>query len=582
MKEYTVSGKNKKTEILILILAALEGAGLFLLIYGFHPLLPTFTTWIYEFKRDLFQHQIGFEYFRQAPWRLPCFGSYTGYPDSFVNSVIYTDSIPILAVFFKLFRNVLPAQFQYFGLWGLLCFILQGVFAAVLLRRLRVCAPLTLAAIPLFHLHVLILFRLFLHSSLAGQWLILAGIYLWLAREDTFWPLWKKTLAWSLLCALAVGIHFYFLVMIGFILLSDLLLDFLSERNILRELSVFFCSVGAVLLSWYLYGGFGVISSPGSSGLGEAGLDALWWINPDKRSSVIPKLFDAGEGLAYPGLGILLLLALLLLLVLLGCRKAGEDMVSPKVLLSTVPFGVLLTVLAASPVLHVGGQVVFDCRPFLPGAVLRLWEIVRASARLFWPVWYVLLLLLLVRLNEQFEKRKWLFFLLLLLCCIIQYFDVVPHTARTMAKETPLNKPFTSEFMACAGSRISKDTEHLVFLSKKEVPTGYEEPALFALRNGLTINDGYFARKIETHPERYLSDLKGAPKTKTVYCIPKRFYYPEYRIILGENTAAVSAGDYLLYGDCSALSPDGGTLSQEELDALILPEDEMEEEGGDK
>ena len=47
--------------------------------------------------------------------------------------MIFTDSVPLLAVFFKLFRGVLPEQFQYFGLWGLLCFALQGAFGALLI-----------------------------------------------------------------------------------------------------------------------------------------------------------------------------------------------------------------------------------------------------------------------------------------------------------------------------------------------------------------------------------------------------------------------------------------------------------------
>ena len=56
------------------------------------------------------------------------------YPTSV--SVIYTDSIPLVALIFKLFRNILPLRFQYFGMFGLFSFMLMGGISSQLIYEL--------------------------------------------------------------------------------------------------------------------------------------------------------------------------------------------------------------------------------------------------------------------------------------------------------------------------------------------------------------------------------------------------------------------------------------------------------------
>lgn len=46
-------------------------------------------------------------------------------------SVLYTDSIPLFAIFFKALSPLLPETFQYFGLFGLMCYMLNGGFAGI-------------------------------------------------------------------------------------------------------------------------------------------------------------------------------------------------------------------------------------------------------------------------------------------------------------------------------------------------------------------------------------------------------------------------------------------------------------------
>lgn len=58
---------------------------------------------------------------------------YLSYPNKM--SVVFTDSIPCFAVLFKILSPVLPDEFQYFGLWGMLCFVLQGILSVRIVRN---------------------------------------------------------------------------------------------------------------------------------------------------------------------------------------------------------------------------------------------------------------------------------------------------------------------------------------------------------------------------------------------------------------------------------------------------------------
>ena len=110
---------------------------IFGLMYGFKVLNPTNINWIFAGYGDLIQHYVGWEAFRVADWSFPLgLTNVVSYPLDI--SVIYTDSVPLLAIFFKLISFMLPKSFQYMGLYGLLCFILQGILSAKIVKKLQI------------------------------------------------------------------------------------------------------------------------------------------------------------------------------------------------------------------------------------------------------------------------------------------------------------------------------------------------------------------------------------------------------------------------------------------------------------
>ena len=124
--------KNKIfTWLLWFGLSVLLGCALYLFLYGRYRLYFGHVNWIYSIGRDPLQHQLGWEFFRNEPWKFPL-GSIDNYGYPIGTSVFYLDSIPLFAFFFKLFSPWLGSQFQYFGIWELANLIGQ-VFVGILI-----------------------------------------------------------------------------------------------------------------------------------------------------------------------------------------------------------------------------------------------------------------------------------------------------------------------------------------------------------------------------------------------------------------------------------------------------------------
>jgi hypothetical protein len=99
---------------------------------------------------------------------------------------------PLLALLFKPFSAWLPETFQYFGMWLLLCFVLQAWFAWKLLGLITDNPVLRLLGTGLLVFSPPMFLRTGGHLSLAGHFLILAALYLALHPA-----LERRRLAWA-------------------------------------------------------------------------------------------------------------------------------------------------------------------------------------------------------------------------------------------------------------------------------------------------------------------------------------------------------------------------------------------------
>jgi hypothetical protein len=135
------------------------------------------------------------------------------------SSIVFTDSIPIAAYIAKLFNPILPATFQYLGIWIWLCFVLQAFFAQRFLwfflsnkAHVYLGACFVVLSPPLIYRLVHAGYG---HIALASHWLILASFCLYLRPG-------RNDLRWSLLIALCWLIQAYFAPMVAAIWIASL------------------------------------------------------------------------------------------------------------------------------------------------------------------------------------------------------------------------------------------------------------------------------------------------------------------------------------------------------------------------
>ena len=134
-KGRNLSESKNRDNLIVFLVGAFLGMIIFIAIYGVSVLNPCYDDWIFNKNGDIVQHYIGWQYFRKSDWHFPL-GLIDGLSDDGAFSCVYTDSIPIFAIFFKIFSPILPSTFQYIGLWEFFSFILQGGISSIIIFKL--------------------------------------------------------------------------------------------------------------------------------------------------------------------------------------------------------------------------------------------------------------------------------------------------------------------------------------------------------------------------------------------------------------------------------------------------------------
>lgn len=265
---------------------------------------------------DPSQHFYGFNFFNRESWQLPP-GGITGFNAPSGTSVVYTDSIPILALPLKLlFADQI---FQFHGIWILLCFLLQGLGAYFFLYE--ACEDECEATLGSFLLSLFpsFLFRAFApsrHYSCLAHFLIFPALWLCLTHLKTLRPQNKKTPAntsraiWLLLLFVSLGIHFYFffinLILWAAVESPQVYRHWKKEKWQLAKIAALF------LVMMWIFGYFVIpVSRSLDGGFGTYSMNFFSWINSEGYSILgiaLPEVTsEQREGFQYLGLGLLFL-----------------------------------------------------------------------------------------------------------------------------------------------------------------------------------------------------------------------------------------------------------------------------------
>ena len=477
----------------------LIGLGAFVTIAGPHFLSPLNIAWLTG--GDSLQHYLGWAFFRNSPWDWPL-GLNPKYGMEFSNSIVFTDSIPLLAIPFKALSFLLPEPFQYFGLWILGCFVLQAWFAFKLIGLVSSSSFVRGLGTLFFVFSPPLIFRMGLHESLMGHFLILAGLYLNLRSQNKNQALW-----WILLLSVSDLTHFYFLVMLLVLWIADLLGRALvkktaSPKSILIEIGI---TIFILLLTLWQAGFFAVNGASGATrGFGDFRTNLLalfnsrgwsYWLKPINFLDSVEAA--TGEGFQYLGAGNLFLL--LCAISALIKRKLTLQMVWQK-----YPFLLLaLLVMALISFSNHIGIGSWNIRIDLPSPVLGLLSFVRSSARLFWPFYYASIFLILYCIIKGYSKKTT--YLILVIGALFQIIDT---SAGWQPMRKIMNVPISAEFKSplknpfwkAAGLRYKN-------VVMDERPSFWETFGVYAAQYGLSTNMVYLARLDDAKANKAMENL---------------------------------------------------------------------------
>lgn len=378
-KNHNLSRKS----LWVLIVPIAFGALAFFIIVGPRALNPTNIAWLGA--GDPLTHFLGWSIFRDSPWTFPL-GANPRYGIELSNSIVFSDSLPLFAVPFKTFGGLLPDVFQYFGIWLLLCFVLQALLGWKLAGLATKGLIARLGASGLFVFSPPMLWRLHGHLSLVGHFPLLAALYLSLRPQQTY-----RTALWTCTLAVSALVHPYVLFMVGFIWVADLLQILFtrpaqrSRTELLLELSII---CGCLFIVTYQAGYFTVGSAVATNGYGYYRMNALSLLDSSGWSMVLRDIPEAAgdyEGFNYLGLGSILILLFSIPPLLSNLGPIIKQLRMRTGLLFVCG---CLTLLAITNNIGIG---LWRFDILLPDWSAKALGIFRASGRMFWPVFYAIL-----------------------------------------------------------------------------------------------------------------------------------------------------------------------------------------------
>ena len=280
---------------------------------------------------DSATHYMGWEFFRHTSLLQWPLGLNPKLGLDISSSIAFTDSIPLAAFIFKPFNSLLPATFQYLGLWILICFVLQTYLAARLLSHFLTDQIQIALGSVFIALSPVLIYRLvhdgYGHIALVSHFLILGALNLYFTK-----PL--KSLWWALLFTSTILIQAYFIPMVAAIWIAKLV-QYLRHDGGSRSVAIkHFAAVAVASISTLIAGGYVALGSNLFTGGSEVTDSSFpYWFRWQPLSLIDIQTSFSGtwshllsdqqelrgdvEGFSFLGSGIILLAGLVTLVLLL-------------------------------------------------------------------------------------------------------------------------------------------------------------------------------------------------------------------------------------------------------------------------
>ncbi len=484
--------------VLFLIPPATLGAFFFVFVLGGYSVLDVSNIgWLSN--GDPAQHFIGWNFFRNTPLLQWPLGLNYPYGMEISNSIVYTDSIPIVALFFKIFNTILPLNFQYTGLWLLLCLIMQSVVAFYLIYKKTNNYFFSCISSVLFCLSPVLFERLTGHFALSAHFLLLTAIYFYIHE--------KRISSWVLLICFSSLIHFYITGMILIIYLASLINNIDCIYGTKRKSITIVMGIISVLIPLYLVmysiGYFTVKSGVSGEGFGQFKTNLNSFFNPlfDYGSYFLPRLSHSTgdyEGYSYLGLGIILLY--LLSSIAFIVNKSYKN-ITKKDKVTLLLFIVIL-LFSLSNSIYFGDKEVAHIP--IPECMHNILSIFRSSGRFIWVFYYFLLYLSLISIYRLLPSR--LSCVVILFFTFIQYIDL-SNSITHIKNRYKTNDDISKGLDTIKVSNILSSYKSLQVILPSYFWDRWSEFGYIASKNNISINFGYMARVDEYKKEKQLEHL---------------------------------------------------------------------------
>lgn len=427
----------------------------FFMVVGWGILDPKNVSWLLA-DFDMTLEYLGWAFYRHSPWTFPI-GLNPNFGLDISSSIIYSNSMPLFAMVLKPFSSLLSEPFQFWGIWLLLCFVLQAYMSWLVIGLMTADFWIRVFATGLLIFSPPMLSQIGFHNSTVGHFPIMAALYLVLRPNQS-----KRLIWWALLLPCTLLIHPYTFAMLVALWLADLINKVLVQKKMDLRVAIheFVCaSLTTLIAAWQA--GYFMSVNPGETGFGmyranllgifdSSGFDAKNWSYIFSLPSV--KANNNYEGFIYLGLGILLVLSISLAKPRLCWSKfAALTTKYPFIALSILG----LTLFSLSNNIGIGS---INLNIPLSPKLFSIASILRASGRMFWPMFYVITIAAIYFLIRGYSRRAAI--IILGFSLVIQIVDTSAAWLEIKEKinnpETQLLSPLSDPFWSAAPKKYSK------------------------------------------------------------------------------------------------------------------------------
>jgi hypothetical protein len=461
------------------ILAVLVGAAFCWIWAGPVIIDPTSVAWLG--RGDAAMHTIGWWFYRDGPWGWPL-GANPNLGLELSSSIALADGLPLFAIPFKLLAPILPPQFQYWGLWFLLSFSLQGWFGYRLGRAFDLPPPLALVGALFCVLYPPFVGRISGHMALGGHWGILAALWLYVRPVPP--PRW----AWPLLLSVMGAVHGYLFVMCGAIWAAALVQRLWQRRMPWHAGAIEAVAAVAAVLATLWVNGTLMVSSYAMPGFGLFRMNLLSFFNSAGWSRLLPSIPvgpEEGEGMAYPGTGMLVLFVVALVL---GLPRDLRRAIGPRWLPLLLVF-VGFTLFALANIVSAGPWVI--ARIHLPIEIETFASIFRASGRFFWPVGYLIIFVVLLVLQRRLRT---LVMALAASMLLLQVADSAGQWTRFRSNAGERSTEWKTRLVDPVWEALAERYQRVRGLPAFELDPNWLDLGYYGQRYGLAVSTVYLAR----------------------------------------------------------------------------------------